>query len=60
MFAKQSLKRLAFYKKNSYNISYFDKDNKFVEKVACKGKKKQKNYNQPEELLRLNLINYLF
>ena len=41
LFAKQSLKRLAFYKKNSYNISYYDKDNQFVEKVDCKGKRKK-------------------
>jgi hypothetical protein len=37
-------------KKNSYNISYYDKHNQFVEKVDCKGKRKKKNYNQAEEL----------
>jgi hypothetical protein len=45
LFAKQKLKRVAFYKKNNYNIDFYDKHNKEIEVVVPSsrgGKKKQK------------------
>ena len=45
MFAKQSLKRIAFYKKNNYNITYYDKDNNYDQeknKLANESKTKKK------------------
>ena len=41
MFAKQKLKRIAFYKKNNYNINTYDCDNNKLDICYDKKKKKQ-------------------
>ena len=46
LFAKQKLKRIAFYKKNNYNIKFYDNDNKELA-IAIPGSKKKK---KPVEL----------
>ena len=46
LFAKQKLKRIAFYKKNNYNIKFYDNDNKELD-IAIPGSKKKK---KPVEL----------
>ena len=46
LFAKQKLKRIAFYKKNNYNIKFYDNDNKELA-IAIPGAKKKK---KPVEL----------
>ena len=49
LFAKQTLKRVRFYKKNNYAISYYDTDNKLIETHIKKSKSKF-NYDEQEEL----------
>jgi len=44
LFAKQKLKRVAFYKKNNYKMKFYDNDNQEIEVfIPCKGKKKKKD-----------------
>ena len=51
LFAKQALKRIRFYKKNNYSISYYDTDNNLIETYSKKSKSKFKfNSDEPEEL----------
>jgi hypothetical protein len=45
LFAKQKLKRVAFYNKNNYKIKFYDNDNKEIEVVvpsSSKGGRKNK------------------
>ena len=44
LFAKQKLKRIAFYKKNNYKMKFYDNYNQEIEVfIPCKGKKKKKD-----------------
>ena len=43
LFAKQKLKRIAFYKKNNYNIKFYDNDNNEIKvNLPYSGRKKKK------------------
>ena len=52
LFAKQKLKRVAFYKKNNYNINFYDKNNKKIEVyVPSKGGGRKKTKQAELEFL---------
>jgi superfamily II DNA or RNA helicase len=51
LFAKQTLKRVRFYKKNNYAISYYDIENNLIETYSKKSKSKSKSkFDEQEEL----------
>ena len=44
LFAKQKLKRIAFYNKNNYKMKFYDNDKNEIEVfIPCKGKRKKKD-----------------
>ena len=44
LFAKQKLKRIAFYNKNNYKMKFYDNNNDEIDVfIPCKGKKKKKD-----------------
>jgi superfamily II DNA or RNA helicase len=49
LFAKQKLKRIAFYKKNNYKIKTYDQENNIID--VCYDKKKQKLKNTELDFL---------